>query len=441
MLSLLLALVCQSAAVQPQSQQVAWTRQYVSGYSPAFDIPYAIAVDPAGNVHVTGGSYGPDQLPDVATIKYGTGGATKWVRRHNGLGNSWDQGLALALDDAGNVYVTGRTYSASTYFDYVTIKYDAAGVEQWVARYDGPSGNDDSAVSIAVDAAGNVYVAGTSWQSGTSYDYATIKYDGSGQQQWVARFNGPGNTNDQAVALALDAAGNVYVTGSSGEGSPNLSDYVTVKYDPSGAEMWVARYSDWYDYVAAITVDAASNVYVTGRSYHPGTYYDYATVKYDANGAQKWAARYHGTGGSDDEARAVKVDAAGNVYVTGESVGPGTGGDYATIKYSASGAVQWVRRYDGPGSATDAAVALALDDSGHVYVTGESEGAAGTVTDIATIKYTPAGDVRWLSRHNGAGNTFDHGMAIAVDSLRGVYVTGRSNQLGGSRFTTMKLWR
>jgi hypothetical protein len=72
-------------------------------------------------------------------------------------------------------------------------------------------------------------------------------------------------------------------------------------------------------------------------------------------------------------------------------------------------------------------------------VTGESEGSAGTVTDIATIKYSPTGEPQWLVRHDGAGNTFDHGMAIGVDSLRGVYVTGRSAQLGGSRFTTMKL--
>jgi hypothetical protein len=423
----------------PEGIQPEWVRQYVSGYSPGGDTPYAIAVDTTGNVLVTGGSWGPDQLPDIATIKYSSAGDTLWIRRYNGPGDSWDQGLALAVDASGSVYVTGTTYSAETFFDFVTIKYDASGVEQWATHYNGPGNGDDVAVANVVDASGNVYVTGYSGGSGTFYDYATIKYNSLGEEQWVARFNGPGNTKDIASGLAIDASGNVYVTGSSGEGSANLSDYVTVKYDPSGFQQWVARYSDLYDYATAIAVDASGNAYVTGYSFHAGTFYDYATVKYNGMGVQQWVARFNGPGNSDDFAYALKVDASGNVFVTGDAFfEPGKGSDYGTIMYSPSGVEQWVRRYNGPGNAVDVAVALALDDSGGVYVTGGSRG-ADLVDDFATVKYSATGEEQRVVRYGHAGETFDLATGIAIDGSGGVYVTGRSVKTGMSLYTTIKL--
>ncbi len=449
MLDLLFAMLCQSTpsplsqsslpSEVRQSAKIKWADQYVSGYSPAFDMPYAVALDPSGNAYVTGLSSVPGALYDIATIKYSSAGDTLWIQRYDGPGHSWDQGLALAVDASGNVYVTGTTYSDATFFDFVTIKYDASGNEEWVAYYDGPGSGDDSAIDTAVDGAGNVYVTGYSGGSGTFYDYATIKYDNSGHEQWVARYNGPGNTKDIASALALDPSGNVYVTGSSGEGSPNLSDYVTVKYDTFGIERWVARYSDLYDYATAIAVDALGNAYVTGYSYHAGTFYDYATVKYNTMGVQKWVARYNGPGGSDDTAHDVKVDASGSVFVTGESVGPGTSTDYATIKYSASGAQQWIRRYDGPGKTVDVAVALALDASGNVYVTGGSRD-SDLIDDFATVMYDASGDEQWVIRYDAPGReTYDLATAIGVDASSAVYVTGGSTKTGGRLYTTIKI--
>jgi hypothetical protein len=415
-----------------------WARQYISGFAPAFDAPYAIAVDASGNAHVTGGSYGPDQLPDIATLKYNSAGDTLWIRRYNGPGDSWDDGRAVAIDSLGHVYVTGWTYSGEHYFDYVTIKYDASGAQQWVAHYNGSADSDDRAVDIAVDASGNVYVTGTSYGVGTADDYVTIKYNSLGEEQWVARYNGPGNTQDRVAALALDAQGNVYVTGSSGEGSENLSDYVTVKYNAAGVQQWFARYSELYDYATAIGVDGSANVYVTGYSYQLGTYYDYATVKYNTMGVQQWVSRYNGPGTSDDLAYGLMVDQLGNVLVTGEAFfEPETGTDYATIKYSPSGVQQWVGRYNGPGNAVDVAFALALDDWGNVYVTGGSRG-SDLVDDFATIKYSASGVEEWSVRHSAEGDTFNIASAIGVDPTGGVYVTGSSTRLGGRLYTTVK---
>src|ERR1044072_5373737 len=112
--------------------------------------------------------------------------------------------------------------------------------EEWVARYNGPGNASDNAVDIAVDDDGNVYITGSSTGAGTFADYATIKYNSAGVQQWVARYNGPGNFFDEPADLAIDNAGNVYVTGrSAGDGTDD--DYATIKYNSAGVVQWVAR--------------------------------------------------------------------------------------------------------------------------------------------------------------------------------------------------------
>jgi len=106
-----------------------------------------------------------------------------WVARYNGPGNGEDGAHAIAVDNAGNVYVTGPSPGYDTYIDYATVKYNSSGVEQWVARYDGPAIYDDYATVIAVDAAGNAYVTGPSEGCGTWQDYATVKYSSMGIEE------------------------------------------------------------------------------------------------------------------------------------------------------------------------------------------------------------------------------------------------------------------
>jgi hypothetical protein len=311
----------------------------------------------------------------------------QWVVRYNGPGHSEEWAVALALDAAGNVYITGSSRGSYTGDDYATVKYNSAGVEQWVARYNGPVNGDDQVAALAVDDAGNVYVTGESEGSGTYYDYATVKYNSAGVEQWVARYNGPANYWEKATALAVDDVGNVYVTGES-DGSGTGHDYATVKYNSAGIEQWVARYNgptnDW-DEANALAVDGTGNVYVTGRSFS-ATYDDFATVKYNSAGVEQWVARYNGPANDWDEAADLAVDDAGNVYVTGGSEGSGTYSDYATVKYNSAGIEQWVARYNGPVNNPDGAIALAVDDAGNVYVTGSS-GSIPPGSNYTTVKY------------------------------------------------------
>jgi hypothetical protein len=434
-LSSVIALAVSSKLVSAQVSQE-WVARY-DGPAHFEDTAYAIAVDGGGNVHVTGSACVETMIDaelrdycsrfDYATVKYGADGNQLWVARYSGSADGVNEATAIALDGAGNVYVTGYSYGIGTLSDYATVKYDADGNELWVARYDGPASSYDIALAIALDGAGNVYVTGGSRGVGTDYDYATVKYDADGNELWVARYNGPGNSSDQASAIALDASGNVYVTGES-TGVGRAYDYATVKYDADGNELWVARYHgpvNFDDVATAIAIGPAGNVYVTGSSFGVGTGYDYATVKYDADGNQLWVARYNGPGNQNDLAYAIALDAAGNVHVTGGTFSFETDSDYATVKYDADGNELWAARYNGPGNSYDAAFGIAVDAAGKVYVTGGSVG-VGTGEDYATVKYDADGNELWVARYNGPGNAYDVATAIAVDAAGKVYVTGTS---------------
>ncbi|MEI6945609.1 SBBP repeat-containing protein [Paraflavisolibacter sp. H34] len=396
------------------------------------DVPGALAVDRDGNVSVTGLSY--DANSDYATVQYNSSGSVKWTKRYNGPGNGTDAATAVALDGSGNVYVTGTSAGSGTADDIATIKYSSTGSQLWVQRYNGPASGVDGATAIAVDAGGNVYVTGASEGSGTGGDYVTIKYDKNGAQLWVARYNGPGNGSDGANALAVDGSGNVYVTGQS-TGLGTFGDIATLKYSAAGAELWAKRYNgpvSRLDRGTAIAVDGSGNVLVTGRVVtvlnEDGDFTDYITLKYTAAGVQQWAVQYNGD--QSEEAYDLAVDGSGNVYITGRS-GPVTEDpnyDIATIKYNASGVQQWARRYDGPGGDQGGGGEdLLLDASGNVYVTGTNS-ISGDFNDLdfVTVKYSSGGTQQWVAILDGPGNNVDAAHAIGIDGSGNLYVTGRS---------------
>ncbi len=404
------------------------------------DSALALALDEPGNIYVTGYSWGHDSLSDFATIKYDIKGNQLWVARYDGPASDDDKALDLVLDNSGNIYVTGWSMGNGTGADYATIKYDGAGSRLWVARYDGPVSGYDKAHALGVDYLGNIYVTGWSQGNSTEADYATMKYNTDGNQLWVARYDGPTSGKDESYAIAVDGWANVYGTGAS-QGNGTETDYATIMYGSGGNQLWVARYDgpvSGEDNAQAIAVDDLGNVYVTGQSRGNGTEADYATVKYDNNGNQLWVTRYDGPVGGEDSPRAIAVDSWGNVYVTGRSRGNGTDADYATVKYDDNGNQLWVARYDGQASGEDDAQTIGLDGRGNVYVSGWSEG-IGSRYDCATLKYDAAGNQMWVARYDGPVNGHDKAYAMALDTLGNLYITGRSSGEGTSYdYTTIK---
>lgn len=309
-----------------------WTALWAnsSGFSDKGD---GIYCDNQGNVYVTGYTEATvSQNYNYITLKYNSAGFLQWAKQYSNPINSTD--MAMFIDgDGSNVYVTGTSVGQGSGNDFLTIKYNSNGDSLWTARYNGTTQINEIPYGFKVDTAGNVYVTGMSHGSSSGTDYVTIKYNSSGAQQWLARYTSPGNAQDIPEGLCIDEAGNVYVTGRTRINS-SYNDFATVKYNSSGAEQWVAVYNnagvDRDDYGYDVITDNQGNVYVTGNSQASGTNRDAITIKYNSSGALQWAARYDGS--SQDETFSIGLDASGNVYVAGYRVSPNQ--DILTIKYS-----------------------------------------------------------------------------------------------------------
>ncbi|HMS34860.1 MAG TPA: SBBP repeat-containing protein [Ignavibacteria bacterium] len=202
---------------------------------------------------------------------------TEWVQRYNSPGNYNDYVTDMAIDKSGNVYLTGYVQVNDSDQNYVTIKYNSQGVEQWVRYYDGPDHREDKPVAIAVDDSGNVIVAGSSYSQFSSDDFLTLKYNSFGDIVWTRR-----NIDGLSMAdMTLDNFGNVYVTGI--KFGLNSEDILTIKYNINGDEGWEREFNgptDQFDQSFSILVNRNNFIYISGGSLGLGG----IVLRYDVNG-------------------------------------------------------------------------------------------------------------------------------------------------------------
>lgn len=409
-----------------------WVARF-NGSADSSDVGESITVDNFGNIYITGytNSGGSAISQDFCTIKYNSFGMQQWTAIYNSPANNSDGSYAITLDSSGNVYVTGSSYTNNTNFDICTIKYNSSGIQQWVSRYDGVANGYDYPQSIKVDDIGNVYIAGTS--EGISEDYCTIKYNSAGIQQWIVRYNGPGNNRDRVNDMNIDVNGNLYVTGES-EGIGTQKDICTIKYNSSGIQQWIARYNgvaNSFDGAKKMTLDIAGNIYVTGYTRGISTGSDYCTIKYNSNGVQQWVTTYVGPTNSNegDIAFSIATDIVGNTYVTGISEGIASHEDIVTMKYNSSGVQQWIQRFNGQAGRNDNAKSITIDGNSNVYVAGYTY--VDSTADYIILKYNSSGVQQWSQTYNGLGNGTDRVNAVAIDNLNNIFATGYSSYYGG----------
>lgn len=445
-----------------------WTNRY-DGPANGYDLAAALAVDAGGNVFVTGTSAGSGGN-DYATIAYSGAGVPLWTNRYDGPAHIHDNAVALGLDASGNVFVTGNSADSrwapklggATDTDYTTVGYSGAGLPLWTNRYRGPVLSYDQVSALAVDNRGNVVVTGTVDSAGAADsnfnpDYGTIAYSGAGMPLWTNRYNRGVDIYDQSIAVAVDGSGNSFVTGFSysrrggneycvtiayssagvplwtrraagaisavavdGSGNLIVTGSSTIKYSGLGAPLWTNLYSGS---ATSVAVDGKGNVFVTGSSAASGGDTDFTTIAYSAAGAALWTNYYAGRGDAWDSVNAMAVDSSGNVMVTGTS---------GTIAYSVVGLPLWTNRND------VSATAMAVDAGGNVFVTGTSTGLAGFGgLDYETIAYSAGGLPLWTNLYNGAVNGDDIPTAVAVDGRGAVFVTGYSAGIQGYDYVTI----
>ena len=453
----------------------------------------AITVDDSGNVYTIGSFFGTvDFDPGSGTFDLTSAGSGDiFISKLDDLGNFvWavrmggmeiDDGRSIAVDDAGNIYATGRfggtadfdpgpgifNLTAVGMDDIYICKLDASGNFLW-AKQIGDS-SFDIGQSLALDASGNVistgYFFGTAdFDPGTgtanltaagSHDIYISKLDSDGNYIWAKQLGGL--NIDFGIALDLDDFGNIYTTGhfretadfDPGAGTYNLTsagdqDIFVSKLDASGNFLWAKQLGGTgSDGGQSLTVDASGNVFTVGYFADTGDFdpgvgtfnltsfggSDIFISKLNTSGDFVWAKQMGGAG--FDEPLAVKIDGSGNLYTAGgfsdtADFDPGTGTfelttigllDIFISKLDATGNFAWATQFGSTNS--DDCLAIAVDDAGNVHSTGYFQNTADFDPGMGTLDLTSEG-----------------GFDIYIQKLRAASVSTRENDL----FSTIKIF-
>lgn len=405
----------------------------------------------------------------------------QWGWARNGVGDGYDQALAVATDPAGNVIAAGNFTSDSIRFGAITlqnhtpgdddlyvVKYDAAGNVLW-ARSAGAA-LDDKATAVTTDADGNVYLAGyfysptitigtyTFTNAGNVGDILVVKYDPDGTVLWATREGAAGL--EIPYAIAVDDQQNMIVAGRFSSNAITIGtttlvqqgsmDVFVVKYSAAGNVLWATGAGGGSnDEAYALALDSNSDIIVAGYYTQVATFGAFTLAnpglgniflaKCDAGtGAFQWA---HATASDGDErVLAIDLDAADNIYAAGyfQSDSLAFGGTVLlatdfdngfVARYSNAGLPVWAQGLDGDSRARGIVVAnSAVYACGDIhadtlhYATDELVVQGGA--DLFVLKSDLDGNAQWAAKQTAGGDSGELAYAIAADATGELAIAG-----------------
>lgn len=364
-----------------------WSQLYNASNKKAFTT--ATTKDAAGNIYIAGSTYMSGlNGQDLTVIKRSSTGQLLWVKHYNGPGNSYDIAAGIVVDNSGNVYVTGASIGfLFALVDYVTIKINSTGIQQWATRYNYSNGIDIP-TGITLDNSGNVIVSGSSSSSSTNnnWDFATVKYNSStGVQMQVQRQVNAGNAQDKLIAQTKDANGNIYTTGITSSNGTNF-DVQTIKYDQNMNLIWIQTFDGYgnLDQGSDIAVDNLGNVIVTGFTTRPNLSKELLVLSYSTSGSLIWKSQTQPKFDNSD-AEGIKIDIKNNseIFIGGnQTINNNT--DMSIKRYNNFGQITLDRGYNGVANLKDQLLDM-LVDGNYIIVSGKTNN--GTIDQNVTIKY------------------------------------------------------
>lgn len=423
----LLIIHCSLLIVEAQVSQE-WVRRYLDPPGNYNTSGSGICISKNGDIYVGGQT--TLSIPNkFVVIKYNSGGVLQWVGKYVAVNNGNVGFVGMAIDSSENVYITGNTAVNMGPFDIITVKFSyLTGDTIWTRRYTAPNNLESGPRGISTDRCGNIYVVGGISDGNT----LIIKYTSQGDTIWTRKnyFN-----VSLLTACTVDDSCNLYATGYCDAPLPVGSHSLTLKYSPDGVLKWFRSYTDSSSTNICIAVDSLGNCYSGGVIRHYGGG-NFVLFKYDGAGNFKWLSRYVMPIYRDAQPNKVSVNKAGT-YAVAAGLGGFVSYDYLTIGFNAlTGDTLWTKTYDGPGLDYDEINAMTMDKYSNVYVTGRSVG-SGSGFDYATLKYSMTGQQEWVIRYNYANGT-DIATSIALDTNFNVYVTGGSWNGTVSEIATVK---
>jgi uncharacterized delta-60 repeat protein len=297
----------------------------------------SVAIDSTGNVYVLGSTNSTGAgNSDFLLAKYNSVGTIQWQRILGGASD--ENGNSIAIDSSDNVYVFGLTSSAGAGFtNFLLAKYNSSGTIQW-QRILGSTG-DEQGLGVAIDSTGNVYVIGMTSSAGAgSIDFLLAKYDPSGTIQWQRVLGGAGV--DWGQSVAIDSSNNVYVLGYTNSTGAGSNDFLLAKYNSSGTIQWQRVLGGaGSDVGRGVSIDSSDNVYVIGQTASTGAgSNDFLIAKYNSAGTIQWQRVLGGAG--SDVAFSIAIDSSDNVCVIGQTASTGAGSnDFLLAKLTNDGSL------------------------------------------------------------------------------------------------------
>ncbi len=487
---------------------LSWARKIGSSGA---DVSNDIGIDVSGNVYIGGyfsgtADFDPNTLfafnlsatdRDIFVAKYTSTGNLSWAKRMGATGD--DDARAISVSNAGNLVFTGTiaatadfdagagtsNVSVSGNLDAYICRYLTSGTFGYANSFSG--GSDEIINDMITDASGNIYIVGsfmgtTDFDPSGSFTYLTssgnldvfiAKYTSSGNLSWAKRIGSAGS--DKANAVALDASGNVFVTGTF-NGTVDFDPGIeTANISSAWDDVFIAKYSNSGNYVIAksisggsndsgnaIAIDPSGNVIVAGYFQSTADFDTSPATSYSrtsAGASDVFFAKYNGStlnfiwaqaigGSGSDYIGDIAINSLGDVCITGSfeytaDFDPGVNPlnitaigfkDAFVGRYSNStGSLVWAKRMG--GTYDEIGMSIATDASNYVYVTGYFKGVVdfdpnvGTQnltsagqTDIFIARYNSSGSYSWAKRIGGS--SYEEGTSIKIDGSNNLYVTG-----------------
>ncbi|MBK9754301.1 MAG: hypothetical protein IPO88_12485 [Nannocystis sp.] len=323
----------------------AWARKYSpdgdilwsfswNGDSNGDDILHAVAVAPDGDLVMVGETYVAGDGADMLFLKLGPDSKPVWQMTYSSDSGLGDRAFGVAVDPQGNIAVTGEEYKLIGLHNVWTRLMDPDGLEIWTDTYDANAGND-AGNAVAFTEGGDLIVAGNIYVPIGLADLWLRKYSAAGKELWT-RTADHMKGNDLWHAVAVDNDGNIGLVGEVYEVA-GLAAILSAKYNASGFEVW-AKIQDSdggdNDIGHGVAFDASGNLIAVGEEYTANDFARTWVRKHSPAGDELWTQIHDGVDAGNDIARAVAIDASGHIYAAGEEYRVGQFADVWLTKYA-----------------------------------------------------------------------------------------------------------